>query len=434
MSLLTKPVKDIEWEDLEEFFCIPQHEGIYLEFKSDHIDNLKLAQSIAAFANSHGGWLFLGINEHQETKRNTGCAKSPKEWDGIDFKVDFESWINSIVSSNIYPYILVEAKPVKIPSRPESMIGIVRIHESESTPHFTQNKGDKKGSDLYIRRLDSKDPNIADREMIELLFNKRSVVEKAKLFFVNRAIDRAIKFGIEETKPSKNGDKLSDHLFKDPRPRMFINCIPKFPIYPLFQYETMESDVDQIMFNLRNSSYYGHSHVRILPDHLKYRQVDSMIGSLKDHYNCTIEITRYGQVCIGLNPDYSQDLEHPYPIIVFAYMASAIVTCLLIVRLMLKFPLNYEVVIKLQDFSQSPIAVLKQPSFASIEVTESTIEIVEDVNPFLGNDHIIAVIKNISSKIAWALNINKYRNQCKDILLEFAEHAFPIITESSNET
>lgn len=38
-------------------------EGLYVEFKSSVPTNLKLASNIAAFANSEGGWLVLGIEE-----------------------------------------------------------------------------------------------------------------------------------------------------------------------------------------------------------------------------------------------------------------------------------------------------------------------------------------------------------------------------------
>ena len=43
------------------------YEGWYVEYKSELVNNKALAKSLSAFANQHGGWLFIGVAEDRET-------------------------------------------------------------------------------------------------------------------------------------------------------------------------------------------------------------------------------------------------------------------------------------------------------------------------------------------------------------------------------
>ena len=56
-----KELKSLSVEDLE---CLTEaSEGWYIEYKREAVNAGAIAKSISAFANTYGGWLFLGIEE-----------------------------------------------------------------------------------------------------------------------------------------------------------------------------------------------------------------------------------------------------------------------------------------------------------------------------------------------------------------------------------
>lgn len=55
--------EDLSEADFNSLVTRKVKEGLYVEFKSSSPTNIKIASNIAAFANSEGGWLVLGIKE-----------------------------------------------------------------------------------------------------------------------------------------------------------------------------------------------------------------------------------------------------------------------------------------------------------------------------------------------------------------------------------
>lgn len=61
-----KNISEIEYKDIENLKENKVPEGIYIEYKSRMLKskkNYKIAQSLASFANSYGGWYIVGIEE-----------------------------------------------------------------------------------------------------------------------------------------------------------------------------------------------------------------------------------------------------------------------------------------------------------------------------------------------------------------------------------
>jgi len=428
MSLLTKPVKEIEWEDLEEFFGTTQHEGIYLEFKGMINDNLMLARSIAAFANTHGGWLFIGINEKEDKVSKTSIAKHPLNWKGIDYRSDFEHWVNSIVRSYIYPFILIEAVSIKIKSNPKKMIGIIRVYESDTAPHFTQNESEKKGSDLYIRRLDSKDPNVADREMVEILMKKRKFMDNKREFFINRSKKRAYHHGIkmyhDEAFEHRN---LYDPKYNDKHPLVFSTCLPKYPDQEYYNYANLHNFINHPIGFLTDS-------IHILPQLLHMpswgTQTDSVFHCDSSERDIFIEYTKFAQCSATINPRIKKGL------ISTSYCIYALLYPFLHTIKYFEFPVPFVHVIHLEYFNKHDFKLEKRslPGFEiKLENVEARCIIEIEFTPILKSLEQLEYVKILSDEFCRAINFN-WREELPKIQQEFTNYHSSAKLVDNNET
>lgn len=74
------------FDDLNTLIDNEVKEGFYIEYKSDFQKPPKIAKSITSFANTYGGWYFIGIDDEEKTNIAKSIAgfdinkhKGPKE-------------------------------------------------------------------------------------------------------------------------------------------------------------------------------------------------------------------------------------------------------------------------------------------------------------------------------------------------------------------
>lgn len=114
-------------EDFDSLVEREVAEGVFVEFKRDLTENKKIAKAIAAFANTQGGWLVIGIDEGPG-----GVAKSRP---GIEGKGrDFRALFRNICRDLITPF---PEHFVRIATNPEgrSLVAI-EVPKSNDTPHL----------------------------------------------------------------------------------------------------------------------------------------------------------------------------------------------------------------------------------------------------------------------------------------------------------
>src|SRR5688572_1360774 len=58
---LVEAIRSLNVDDLNELISNQVAEGYHIEYKSTFVDPKKIAHSIASFANTYGGWYFVGI-------------------------------------------------------------------------------------------------------------------------------------------------------------------------------------------------------------------------------------------------------------------------------------------------------------------------------------------------------------------------------------
>lgn len=133
-------------------------EGYTIEYKAEWNKDLTdkhLCKTIASFANSSGGWLFVGIS-------NDGSIKGIKKQ-----KCDFSQQVGNLLAAHTSPIPVFDCRFIK--SSTDSEIGVLLIHvfEGFNPPYVCKGQ-------ICVRNGSSKTPVNANRADIDNLFAKSS--------------------------------------------------------------------------------------------------------------------------------------------------------------------------------------------------------------------------------------------------------------------
>lgn len=169
-----KKLTDIEYSDLDILTNI--EEGYKVEYKSLWDDKFKkkaLPKSISSFANTDGGWLFVGVN-------NDGTLQ-PISKD----RTDFAQQIGEIIRTHISPCPKFETKFITLPNDDEHGILIIVIYEGVNPPYICDGT-------VYTRIGSSSEPiKIQHRADIDKLYaKKKDYIDEWKNFCTNKIFDQ----------------------------------------------------------------------------------------------------------------------------------------------------------------------------------------------------------------------------------------------------
>ena len=169
MSIFSKQIESITYEDVIRFCEQGISEGISLDYKENFssTDNSKLAKTICSFANAYGGTIVIGVKDKD--------SKPLAPFEGIEYSDKLEEKVWSIVLSNIYPPLnpLIRICP---PVQSKTFI-IIRVEQSNRTPHAIHNN-----TQIYIRTGNvTQLEDLASVDKIEWLFNERRKSEEFRL-------------------------------------------------------------------------------------------------------------------------------------------------------------------------------------------------------------------------------------------------------------
>lgn len=163
MKLLSKPVGSITYDEIVEFAKENHPEGVELDYKKEPPDKDKLSQLVAAFANTRGGLIIIGVEENRENGR-------PTKWEGV--KDDHYDELSAQVIGNISPIPNFEFH--KTEEKNGKVFILIRVFEGDETPYYPHND-----SNIWIRTGSiKKSVDLASPEYAELLFKKN---EKAQI-------------------------------------------------------------------------------------------------------------------------------------------------------------------------------------------------------------------------------------------------------------
>ena len=165
MDIISKPLASFSFDNIVAFAKENNQEGVQLDYKEELPDKKKLSQLVAAFANTRGGVIVVGVKENRENGR-------PAKWEGI--RDDHHDEFVAQVIGNISPLPSYEFH--KTDDKDGKVFVLIRVFEGNQTPYYPHND-----SNIWIRTGSiKKSVEIALPEHAELLFKKTDRAENGR--------------------------------------------------------------------------------------------------------------------------------------------------------------------------------------------------------------------------------------------------------------
>jgi len=121
-------------DDIDSLIKNEVEENLYLDYKrGEALSNKKeIPKDVSAFANSAGGLIVYGIEESNHKPANYSF------FDGNKYS---KEWLEHVINSNIHRRINnIEIFPIRYNGEVEKSIYVVKIPESSSAPHLSNDK------------------------------------------------------------------------------------------------------------------------------------------------------------------------------------------------------------------------------------------------------------------------------------------------------
>lgn len=128
-------------------------EGKFLEFKRVVPSAEKIAREIAAFANTNGGTLLIGVNDD-------------KTLVGVDGYHEEEFLLSKAAAELCEPVVEIS---IEIVHYGERDLLVIKVFEAKKKPVFVK---EKKGAVVYVRDQDQN--RVASKEMVQVMKNRNS--------------------------------------------------------------------------------------------------------------------------------------------------------------------------------------------------------------------------------------------------------------------
>src|SRR5713101_7336725 len=157
-----KPIGEtLTIDDLQLLITRSVSEGYFVEYKSQMQSNEKIAKSIAALANTYGGWYFIGVEAdktHNVATKISGFS--------VTTHPDPIAIVREVAKSRISPTPVFYPQVVNVTS--DLVVLVVYVPEEQDTPFITSN------GKIYRRIADSSDPTPEkDRYAVDRLYDRQ---------------------------------------------------------------------------------------------------------------------------------------------------------------------------------------------------------------------------------------------------------------------
>src|ERR1051325_8265397 len=178
--LLTKPLPDVAWDDVQSFCALLLPESAVLDYKADfpaHLENV-----VAAMANTMGGTIIIGVAENAQ-----GKPEPPHI--GIEFKRGLQEKVQQIVTAHVQPLPDFHVSVVTSQDGSRSFV-VIRVQQSPLAPHTVD------GTAIYVRTGNRNHPEQqATVGQIEWLLNNRARATALRQRLLAQALERSKTMG-----------------------------------------------------------------------------------------------------------------------------------------------------------------------------------------------------------------------------------------------
>jgi len=240
-------IHNLQHRHLEQLSTKEVQEGYQVEFKSELSDTVKkkIPKIITSFANSEGGWLFIGVDE--KTGDIDKLQKPPR--------TDFSQIIAQLLREHASPLPAFEARFLKAPQSNYGVLAVY-VYEGNDPPYITDGT-------VYIRNGSSSEPQRSQRADIDHLY------QKAKDFdaWVDRFCKRKIYYPMDTLKTGQivvcNTYILNaNHIQSTLSAKDWIEWADRFISLKSNQFDSYMYSGNSIVF--RNSKVLGTAQISVL--------------------------------------------------------------------------------------------------------------------------------------------------------------------------
>ena len=228
-----KPLNQLTFEDVIDFLNKEVPENTLLDYKLMlPQDNEKFAKTIAAFANSMGGTVVIGVKDEHD--------KPKPPFAGIPFHSKIRGQIESIIQNYIDPVVFVDIATCKDP-RGNNMFVVVNIPQSNLTPHLV---GRLKRA--YVRTGQSSRPEIiVHPDKLPWLMDNRRKSQNLRHILSDKAQAHFSNFLRASFKQPENAQAVAS-----------FTLVPLYPQTPVTDYKKLPALLDNIRIKTSAGNYF----------------------------------------------------------------------------------------------------------------------------------------------------------------------------------
>jgi hypothetical protein len=402
--IYTKPIADINWEDVENFCEQKIPENAYLDYKENFPQNLY--KSIAAFANTLGGLILIGVEEDNENKPVLPVK-------GINFDRGLSERIMNIILSNITPPVFPEIQIVTN-YKGNSAIVIIRIPQSNQTPHAINNN-----TQVYIRTGNKNNPEkYANLDRIFWLNNQREKATNLKNSLINEAQKRFNDIYEKKINQPVNNEEAANR-FTQGFFTLFLS-----PIYPENPFLS-PPELNQRVTNFFVRDYFRTGEEFPISRHHRGSELfknGSIVSLFLGDFIHYAEFNIFGLYFFRqiLNWSFEQKKSSPIRIIRETEILSRLGEFL---DSAIKFYENIgyngllQFTMKIDDIKDYPLGIFPGPEL--VTTIENEVEHSETILANLIADKKDSLILNKLKKVSWTFGLDIHENRYKEFLKKY---------------
>ena len=238
--MLSKPLAQLNAEDLGELLKERAVENFRLEFKSEMPGKEETLKKLSSFANTYGGYLIVGAKADSSDGRLIDLP-------GVAIEAGYKQRIVQWCFQSINPPMVVEVSdPIPIKKDSGKVCYVLYVQESDLAPHFINGrKGIYVRTDEFSQRFE---PKLAVAVELKELFDRRKTVVEKRTFLINRArtrFDSFVKARYSDLGSRKNGIGA----------RFNLAIIPRFPARELLSQTEIFGFLKQVKVPWRQTNF-----------------------------------------------------------------------------------------------------------------------------------------------------------------------------------